>query len=30
MYLFFSPALVGVIVIGYIMLRDQFRFSESH
>lgn len=30
MYLFFSPALLALIVIGCITLRDQFRFSTAN
>jgi hypothetical protein len=28
MYLFFMPALLALVVIGSITLRDQFRFSS--
>lgn len=28
MYLFFLPSVVALVVIGWITLRDQFRFSD--
>ena len=30
MYVFFSPALLALLVIGSITLRDQFRFSQAN
>ncbi len=30
MYLFFSPALLALLVIGSITIRDQFRFSKAN
>jgi hypothetical protein len=30
MYLFFSPALLALVVIGFITIRDQFRFSQAN
>jgi len=29
MYVFFTPALLALIVIGSIAIRDQFRFSTN-
>ena len=29
MYVFFTPAILAVVVIGAITIRDQFRFSTN-